>query len=187
VNWLKLDLPLCSISEKQLTRNCGTLLLSLVQMSTSDAPNIGSATMTAVQQLQLTFIYYTPRRVHVNVVFRSRTFSLQHWVSSTFITLGLIYQSLYFKCEITGTENRSVCQNWLQSCCTEVFHKDEGLEASQTASSTSIWIRYDTFINAASLEIFAWRTTRQQFTQQLSNTKHLFFEECPNSYNSNSL
>ena len=46
-----------------------------------------------------------------------------------------------FKCEITRTGNRSVCQNWLESC-TEMFHKDEGLEASQPASSTSI--RYDT-------------------------------------------
>jgi len=35
-----------------------------------------------------------------------------------------------------------ICQNWLESCCTEALHKDEGLEASQPASSTSI--RYDT-------------------------------------------
>ena len=42
--------PLCSISLKQLSRNSGTLLLSLVQISSSDAPNIGSVASTQLRR-----------------------------------------------------------------------------------------------------------------------------------------
>ena len=41
-----------------------------------------------------------------------------------------------FKCEITGTGNRSVCQNWLEFCCTKC--------STKTLHSLRLLHRYDT-------------------------------------------
>jgi len=54
-----------------------------------------------------------------------------------------------FRCDITGTGNRSVSQKELISNCIEVCYKEVDIEASKPASSTPI--RYDIDINMGHL------------------------------------
>jgi len=95
--------------------------------------NVDFSTLTSFRRSIQTLRY-----VRIRNVGRSKNVGVKNNLDKFWSNQEVHYN---FKSEITGTGNRSACQNWLESCCTEAFHKDEGLEASQPASSTSI--RYD--------------------------------------------